>query len=273
MTPALWVAVKIASLAGVATFAWRYASSPAARVLGGMVLVGFSLAFPPVVHDLVLGNVMVLYLGAIALVCAYPNRRFAVIPLGILIAIAFKPFIVTVAVWLLIRERRRFVDLVAAAVVATILFALAIGPSVYIEYLVALPKLGGLAQPFSGNLGLSGISQPLALVAIPLSILWAVVAAWRLVPEAGLATAVALGLLVQPTVGFNYAAILIPAAILVWRIHRPAGLVLALVVVFGSAVSPPVAGLIVAVAAAVVGRSRTDPVPAGRRGVTGPTPA
>jgi hypothetical protein len=254
--PQLWLAVKVASLAGLGAFAWRYASTMPARLGLAAVLVALALATPSVVHDLVLGNVMVLYLGAIAVVCAYPERRWAVVPLGILIAIAFKPLVATIVVWLLVRERARFLDLVAVAVGLTIVFAVVIGPSAYIDYLVALPKLGGLAQPFSGNLGLSGISQPLALAAIPLALAWAAVAAWRLVPEAGLAAAVALTLLVQPTLGFNYACLLIPALILLWRVERPAGLLIGLLVLIVSPVSPPLAGLIVAAAASVVGRRR-----------------
>jgi hypothetical protein len=254
LNPQLWLTVKVASLAGLGAFAWRYAATTPVRLALAAVLVVLALATPSVVHDLVLGNVMVLYLGAIAVVCAYPERRWAVVPLGILIAIAFKPLVATIVVWLLVRERARFFDLVGVAVGLTIVFALVIGPSVYIDYLIALPKLGGLAQPFSGNLGLSGISQPLALAAIPLALAWAAFAAWRLVREAGLATAVALTLLVQPTLGFNYACLLIPALILLWRVHRPTGLIVALLALIASPISPPLAGLIVAVAASIVGR-------------------
>ena len=258
-TPALWLGLKIASLAALAAFAWRHAPTAAARVGFSLGLVGVAIAFPPVIHDLILGNVMVLYLAAIALVCAWPDRRWAVIPLGVLIAIAFKPLVAPILLWLLIRERARFIDVVVVAVGLTLAFALVIGPTFYVQYLVALPKLGALAQPFSGNLGLSGVSPALALAAIPLGLAWAGFAAWRLSPEAGLATAVALTLIVQPTVGFNYAAVLIPALILLWRVQRPVGLLTALAVILLSPLSPPVAGILVAVAATVAGLRRVEP--------------
>ena len=124
--------------------------------------------------------------------------------------------------------------------------------------LVALPKLGGLAQPFNGNLGLSGVSPALAIAAIPIGLVWAGIAAWRLTPAAGLATAVGLTLIVQPTVGFNYASILIPAVILVWRLDRLAGLLAALAVGILSLVSPPGAGVIVALVATGIGLRGAD---------------
>jgi hypothetical protein len=257
-TPGLWLALKIASLGGLAAFAWRYASTPGGRLAVAVSLFGIAVAFPPVVHDLILGNVMVLYLATIAVLSAWPDRRWAVVPLAVLMAIAFKPFVAPIVLWLLIRDPARFVDLVAVAVGLTLVFALMIGPTPYGQYLVALPKLGGLAQPFSGNLGLSGISPVVALVAIPIGLIWAGLAAWRLGRQAGLATAVSLALIVQPTVGFNYASILIPAVILLWLADRLTGLLLALAVIMLSPLSPPSAAVLVAVAATVVGlRQRT----------------
>ena len=265
LNASLWLAIKVASLATLGLFAIRATPRPSDRVLITGALVGLAVAAPPVIHDLILGNVMVLYVAAFAVLAAVPDRRWAVVPLGVLMAIAFKPLVAALVVWMLVRDRARLVDLLAVAVVVTIGFALVIGPWAYIDYLIALPKLGGLAQPFSGNLGLSGVSQPLAFAAIPLALGWAAVAGRRLALEPGLAVAIGLTLIAQPTLGLNYAGVLIPAIILIWRTDRPAGLLLGVLLPLVSVISPPVAGLAVAVTGSVIGwrrRPASDPVAA-----------
>jgi hypothetical protein len=265
LNASLWMGLKVASLAALGLFTIRATPLPRQRTLLTGALVGLALAAPAVLHDLILGNVMVLYLAAFAVLAAFPDRRWAVVPLAILIAVAFKPLVAAIAVWLLVSDRARLLDLAAVSVALTIAFAVLIGPGAYIDYLVALPKLGGLAQPFSGNLGLSGVSQPLAFVAIPIALGWAAIAGRRLPAELGLAVAIGLTLIAQPTLGLNYAAVLIPAIILVWRSNRPAGLLLGVTLPLISIFSPPVAGLVVAVTGSIVGwrrRPAADPVSA-----------
>jgi hypothetical protein len=265
LNASLWMGLKVASLVALGLFAVRATPLPLPRVLITVALAGLALATPAVVHDLILGNVMVLYLAAFAVFAAFPDRRWAVVPLGILIAMAFKPLVAAIAVWLLVRDRARLLDLVVVAVALTVGFAVVIGPGAYVDYLVALPKLGGLAQPFSGNLGLSGVSQPLAFVAIPISLGWAAIAGRRLPVELGLAVAIGLTLIAQPTLGLNYAAVLIPSIVLVWRSNRPAGLLLGVILPLISIFSPPVAGLVVAATSTIIGwrrRPAADPVSA-----------
>jgi hypothetical protein len=61
--------------------------------------------------------------------------------------------------------------------------------------------------------------------------------------------AVAAGLLAQPTLGFNYAGLLIPAVVALWISDRPAGLIAVVIVPPVAVVSPPLAAAIVIVAA------------------------
>jgi hypothetical protein len=253
LTPALYAVLKALSLVTLAAFA-RPELSGASRSQAGLValaLIALSLASPPVIHDLVLGNVMVLYLAASALVVAFPGRPLAAAPVGILVAVALKPAIAPVLLWLLIRRRAQFVTAFVAGLVTTVTALLFVGVGSYIDYLLALPRMGGLAQAFSGNLGLSATSLPLALAAIPAALAWTVWASLRMSDWAAAAVALGMTQLVQPTLGLNYAALLIPAVIAVWFVDRRWALVAAVVVPFAALISPPLGGLLVAAAATV----------------------
>jgi hypothetical protein len=257
LSPALFAILKALSVGTMAAFAAR---APAARwmqIALGAALVALALATPAVIHDLVLGNVMTLYLSATALVVALPGRRWAAVPLGILVAIALKPAIAPVLLWLLVARRSQFVAALVAGLATTALFALLLGPGVYLDYLAALPKLGGLAQPFTGNLGLSSVSLVVALVAIPLALVWVVWAARALDPWASAAVAVALTLIAQPTLGLNYGVFLVPAVAAMWFVDRRACLVLAVVIPMIALLSPPLAGILVAATATLVGLRRS----------------
>lgn len=256
LTAPLFAALKVASLATMVAFA-RVASPTPGRSLaaaGGVALAAITLASAGVLHDLVLGNVMTLYVAAVALVLALPASAWAGAPIGALVAIALKPAIAPFLVWMLLCRRSQFVAAFAAGLVTTGLFAVFLGPGVFVDYLVALPKLGGLAQPFTGNLGLSSFSLLLAAVAIPLSILWVVIAARFLDSWASAAVAVGMTFLAQPTLGLNYAGLLAPGIVALWLVDRRAAFAMAVILPFVSIVSPPLAGVILAVTATVAGR-------------------
>jgi hypothetical protein len=256
LTATVFAILKAVSVAAIGTLArpaltglagWRF-------VAVGAALSGLALASPPALHDLILGNVMVLYLSAAVLVVAFPDRRAAAIPLGVLVAVALKPAIVPVLLCMLIRRRDQFIAAFASGLVTTLIFAAILGLEAYVDYLGALPRMGGLAQAFSGNLGLSAISLPLALVAIPIALGWTAWAALRRSDWTATAVALAMTQLVQPTLGLNYAALLIPAVIATWFIDRRLCAVLVVVVPFASIISPPLAGLIIATATSLADR-------------------
>lgn len=252
-TPELFAALKVAGVFAMAALAWtrRPRQARFAVVGTGIALVGVALASPPVIHDLVLGNVMTLYLGAIALAVALPGRWWAAIPLGVVVAVALKPAVVPVLLWMLIRRRSQFLGALGAGLVTTAAFALILGPAVYVDYLASLPKLGGLAQPFSGNLGLSSIATWLAIAAIPLALIWVVWAARSRSPLAGAVVALGASVLVQPTLGMNYGALLVPAAVALWFVNRRAALGVALVLPIVGLLSPPLGGVLLAAVASV----------------------
>lgn len=253
-TPELFAVLKVAGVFAMAVFAWtRQPRQAGVAVVGtGIALVGLALASPPVIHDLLLGNVMTLYLGAIAFAVALPGRWWAAIPLGVVVAVALKPAIAPVLLWMLFRRRSQFLGALGSGLVTTAAFALILGPAVYFEYFAALPKLGGLAQPFSGNLGLSSIATWLAIAAIPLALVWVIWAARSRSPLAGAAVALGASVLVQPTLGLNYGSLLVPAAVALWFVNRRAALSVALVLPIVGLISPPLAGILVGATASLV---------------------
>jgi hypothetical protein len=253
-TPELFAVLKIVAVFAVTAFAWteRPRAAGFAPVAAGLALVGLALASPPVIHDLLLGNVMTLYLGAAALAVALPGRWWAAIPIGIVVAIALKPAIAPFLLWMLFCRRSQFIAALAAGLATTGVFALILGPAIYLEYLAALPKLGGLAQAFSGNLGLSSISSWLAIAAIPFALVWVLWAARARSPFAAAVVAVGACLLAQPTLGLNYGALLIPGVVALWFVNRRAAFGAGIILPIVALLSPPVAGFALAAAASVV---------------------
>jgi hypothetical protein len=122
-----------------------------------------------------------------------------------------------------------------------------------------------LAQPFSGNVGLSSISIGLALVAIPVALVACVWTARVLEFRASAAFAIAMTQFVQPALGLNYASLLIPGVVLLWFVNRRAALAMGMSLPLVTLISPPLGGLLLAGAAVLTGWRRaplgTDTAP------------
>ena len=73
----------------------------------------------------------------------------------------------------------------------------------------------------------------------------------RLDPGRGAALAIAACLLAQPSIGFNYAGLLLPAVVVLWSADHVAGFVAVLATPIVAVVSPPLASLVVMTLAAV----------------------
>ena len=65
-SPELLLLVRLAALLGVGMLAPLVVRDPRRHLLGGVLLVGAAFVWPPNVHDLILGNVMALYVGAVS---------------------------------------------------------------------------------------------------------------------------------------------------------------------------------------------------------------
>ena len=259
LTASLFLGLKVASTFVVGAFAIPATQKGRARLAAGAAVVVLALASPPVIHDLILGNVMTLYLAAVAIAFALPRNHLAAAPLGILCAIALKPAALPILVWMLIRNRGQFVAALVAGAATTVLFVALLGPSVYLEYLRSLPRLGALAQPFSGNVGLSSISIVLALVAIPVALVACVWTARVMEFRASAVFAIAATEFVQPTIGLNYAALLIPGVLLLWFLNRKAALGMGMSLPLVTLISPLLGALLLAGAAVMTGWHRERP--------------
>jgi hypothetical protein len=249
-SPEVLLALKIVALAAVgalALVAWPQAGERERLVLAASIGVA-ALVAPPDLHDLVLGNVMAFYVGAVAISLARPGWLGA-IPLGLVCAAALKPVIGPYLLWLALRRRSDAGRVLAVGLAVTAIFGLVLGPERYLEYLAALPRMSVLVDLPTGNVGLSSVSRVAALVGVVLAYAVTAWATVRLDLHRAAAVAVAAGLLAQPSIGFNYAGLLLPAVVVLWSANRPAGFVACLLVPIVAIVSPPMAAVVVLVLA------------------------
>lgn len=254
-SPGALLVLKLVALASVGALTLVISPTAGARERApiAVALASVALVAPPDIHDLILGNVMALYVGAVAVSLARPGWLGAV-PLGLVCAVALKPVIGPYLVWLAIRRRGDAGRVVVAGLALSAVCAVLIGPGRYVEYLVALPRMTVLADLPSGNVGLATISREVAVAGVVGAYLATLWASRRLDIPRGAAIAVAAGLLAQPTIGFNYAGLLLPAVVMLWSGDRVAGFVACLAVPLATVVSPPLAaGLVIALALARVG--------------------
>ena len=239
------LALKVLALLSVGLMATRVTSSarPIERSFVAIALAAAALFAPPDFHDLVLGNVMALYVGAVAISLARPGWLGS-IPLGLVCALALKPVIAPYFIWLAIRRRTDLLRIIAVGLVASAICAAVVGPGRYIEYVLALPRLSVLVDWKSGNVGLGSIFREAAVVGVAMAYIVTFVGSRRLDPARGAAVAVAAGLLAQPTIGFDYAGLLLPAVVMLWAGDRVAGLVACVVVPLATIISPPLGAVV-----------------------------
>ena len=254
-TAAIWAAVGspeglfvVKVLALLAVAALMLVVTPMApsrqRWIAATALGAAAILAAPNIHDLVLGNVMALYVGAVAVSVARPGWLGAT-PLGVVCAVALKPVIGPYLVWLALKRPRDAGRTLAVGLVVTAVFAVIVGPGRYVEYLVALPRMSVLVGLPSGNVGLAAVSPALAVAGVVFAYVATVWAGLRLDPGRGAAIAVAACLLAQPSIGFNYAGLLLPAVVALWSADRVAGFIAVVAVPIVTVVSPPAASLVV----------------------------
>jgi hypothetical protein len=151
-----WLVVKLVVLAVAAV--WFARPWPADRRVLVMLIV---LAFPPVIHDLVLGNVSVLTLLVFLAVARWQDARGGV-ALGVLTILMPKPHLLPVLAYLAIRRPRDF-----AASLATMAAGLVVGLAIFgIDPWIGF--IGSLREPlertFTANVGFSGLFGPIGVV-------------------------------------------------------------------------------------------------------------
>ena len=191
----------------------------AATGLGPWILVVAVFCFPPVVGELVLGNVHILLFGLFAVAWLGLRRgdrtgeRWAGIAIGL--AAVIKVFPALIVVWFLLTGRRRAAVWAGWAIIGVVLATLPIvGIPTWLDFLSALLNLSSPSDttdtlaPTVWLAGFTGFGVArLVITGIALAIL-----AWtarRLPTRSGYVVAVLLSVLIAPALYHHYLAILV----------------------------------------------------------------
>lgn len=173
------------------------------------------LGFAPVVHELLLGQVTLPLAATIYLVARRDDAFRNGIPLGIALAIAPKPILALVVVWMLVWRRRALAGSILAALAMTAVAVVVASPDAYVAWLSILLGLGrdsvaGTAPLAThGNLSLWPLDAP----KLALALLVAAAAVWAILRDEarGFVAALLAGLVLAPYTGLYAATVLLLA--------------------------------------------------------------
>jgi hypothetical protein len=206
-----WVGVKVVVLIGAAAwFAKPWDGRE--RVLVALLV----LAFPPIVHDLMIGNVSTLTLLVFIAVARWPDARGGV-AIGLLTLLMPKPHLLPVLAYLAIRRRTEF-----AAAAATILVGVLIGLGVFGTELW-LAFIGTLREPlertFTANIGFSSLFGPAGVAIGVVAGLAVLAAGFMSGGSRGYGLSIIGGILMGPYTFIHYLAGTLVAAEPILRSH------------------------------------------------------
>ena len=185
--------------------------APVDRVLVAVAALGFA----PVVYELLLGQVTFLIAAALYAVARRTDAFRSGIPVGIALAIAPKPVLLLVVVWMLVWRRRALTAALVVALALTGLGVVLMGTDQYRQWLSVLTGAGGasvsgtFALSLSGNLSL----WPLDPAKLALAATVAAVVLWTILrdPSRGFVASLLASLLLAPYTGLYSATILLLA--------------------------------------------------------------
>ena len=216
-TPLTWVSAGAAgvvmTLIGLAVLATGVTFETRGRATPDRLLVGLAaLGFAPVVYDLLLGQVTLLIAGSIYVVARRPDGVRNGIPLGIVLALAPKPLLGPVLVWMVVWRRRGVAGAIVTAVALTGVGLLMAGPEAYRQWLGVLTGAGTASVSGTFSLSLSGSFSlwPLDQARLLIAVAVAAATGWAILrdPQRGFVCALLAGLLLAPYTGLYAAAIL-----------------------------------------------------------------
>lgn len=254
-----WFVVKAAILAGAA---WWYSEPWSGRAR--VAVVASVLFFPPLVHDLVIGNVSVL---TFAVLLALSRESRAAPPLlGVLMLLAPKPHLLPVAAWLLVRRPRDAGLAMATGAIGLVAGVVLFGTDPWLGWLDTFRE--PLGREFTANIGLSGLFGPIGVIAGALGALAIFALALRAPRRDGLSLAILSGVVLGPYVFIHYlSGVLVAAEPMLRRAPRQLVAFPALVV----AGFPFTSAWLVLLAAVQYRSARAATVTAGGEGPTGGT--
>ena len=151
-----WFAIKAAVVAIVAVALGRRWTGDARWLVAGMVLF-----FPPIWHDLALGNVSVFTVAVLAVLLA---RRDGVggVAFGLLLLLAPKPHLLPLALWLVFRRPRDGVAALATLGIGVLAGMAVFGVDRWVEWIGTFRE--PLERTFTANVGFSGLLGPAGVV-------------------------------------------------------------------------------------------------------------
>ena len=167
-----WLVFKVALLGVVAWWFTRDWPTDRRALLGLMVL-----AFPPAIHDLVLGNVSILTLLVLLAVERWQDPRGGV-AIGLLTVLMPKPYLFPVLAYLAIQRPRDFLASLATIAAGLAIGLVIFGPDPWLAFADSLRE--PLGRTFTANVGFSSLFGPIG-VGIGLAVGAVIVAAGMLV--------------------------------------------------------------------------------------------
>lgn len=192
-----WLLVKLVAL--VVAAAWFARSYPSrARLLVALLV----LAFPPVIHDLMIGNISTLTLLMYVAVARWQDPRGG-IALGAMAILAPKPHLVPLLAWMAIRRPRDFAAAVATMAGVAGIGLVVFGPRPWLDFLGTLRE--PLDRTFTANVGFSALLGPTGVIVgvVGAAVLFAA-AVTRHGGDRGLGLALLSGIVLGPYTFIHY---------------------------------------------------------------------
>jgi hypothetical protein len=119
------------------------------------------LAFPPIIHDLVIGNVSTITLLVLLAVGRWRDPRGG-IAIGLLTVLMPKPHLIPVLAYLAIRRPRDFAASAATMLVGVVIGLAIFGADPWLTFVETLRE--PLERTFTANVGFSGLLGPLGVI-------------------------------------------------------------------------------------------------------------
>ena len=202
-----------------------------------------TFSFAPVVYELLLGQITLLSAASVYVIVRRPDRARNGLAFGVVLALAPKPMLALVLVWMLVWRRRALAAALAVGAALTAAGLVLAGPQAYLDWATTLLGGGGVASAAITALALHG-NLSLWPMTVPKAVLGALVVVAALYatlrdPDRGLVASVLAGLLIAPYTGLYAVSLVVlvvqPAARVAPVATRLLALVVNLCLVFVSA--------------------------------------
>jgi hypothetical protein len=159
------------------------------------------IAFPPAVHDLVIGNVSILTLVVLIAVARWPGTR-AGIALGLLAVLMPKPHLLPVLAYLILTRRRDGVAALGTMAAGVVVGLLIFGIEPWLAFVGTLRE--PLERGFTANIGWSGLLGPVGVAIGLVLAAVAFVSAIRIGGSRGYGLSIISGILAGPYTFIHY---------------------------------------------------------------------